>query len=51
MDDEGAVVVTESRVDAMPVLPKKKQNFTPQPRTTTTIAAEIPSSIVIYEPD
>jgi hypothetical protein len=51
MDDEGAVVVTESRVNAMPVLPKKKQNFTAQPRTTTTIAAETPSSIVIYEPD
>jgi hypothetical protein len=51
MDDEGAVVVTESRVNAMPVLPKKQRNFTPQPRTTTTIAAETPSSIVIYEPD
>jgi len=51
MNNEGSVVVTESRVDAMPVLPQRKQNFTPQTRTTTTTAVESPPSIVIYEPD
>ncbi len=51
MDNAGAVVVTESRVDAMPVLPQRKQNFTPQTSTTTSTLVETPSSIVIYEPD
>lgn len=51
MDNEGAVITTESRVDAMPVLPQRKQNFTPQTSTTTSTLVETPSSIVIYEPD
>ena len=51
LDNEGSIVVTESRVDAMPVLPQRKQNFTPQTRVTTTTAVESPPSIVIYEPD
>jgi hypothetical protein len=51
MDNSGAVVVTESRVDAMPVLPQRKRTFAQQSRTTTTIAMEPPPSIVISEPD
>lgn len=52
LNDQGVVVVSESRIDAVPVRVAQTANFIPQVRqsTTTTVVAP-PASIVISEPD